>query len=74
MNSHLCGLTTIESARSQPARLQRNSGQTHAEPAYAASTCSHAPERSQPSAIAATGSTEVVAVVPTVGTTAVAAS
>ena len=33
VKSHLCGLTTIESARSTPSRHQRSSGQTAAEPA-----------------------------------------
>jgi hypothetical protein len=37
--SHLCGLKTIESARSAPAHSGRNSGQIIAEPAQAASTC-----------------------------------
>ena len=70
VKSHLCAFTTSESARSTPAKAQRNSGQTMAEPAYAASTCSQAPARAQASAIAGTGSTEVVDVVPTVATTA----
>ena len=74
MNSHLCGLTTIESARSQPSRHQRSSGQTAAEPAYAASTWSQTPACSQRSASAGTGSTDVDDVVPTVATTAVASS
>ena len=52
-----------------PSNAQRNSGQIIAEPAYAASTCSHTPLRSQASAIRATGSTEVLEVVPTVATT-----
>ena len=47
VKSHLCGLTTIESARSHPSRHQRSSGQTAAEPAYAASTCSQTPASSQ---------------------------
>ena len=33
VKSHLCGLTTTESARSTPSRHQRNSGHTAAEPA-----------------------------------------
>ncbi len=33
VNSHLCGLTTSESARSTPSRHQRSSGQTAAAPA-----------------------------------------
>src|SRR3954471_19788641 len=74
VNSHLCGLTTKESARSQPARHQRSSGQTAAAPAYAASTCSQTPASSQRAASSATGSTDVVDVVPTVATTAVASS
>src|SRR6476620_2486173 len=68
VKSHLCGLTTIESARSQPSRHQRSSGQTAAEPAYAASTCNQTPACSQRSASAGTGSTEVDDVVPTVAT------
>ena len=39
---HLCALTTSESARSTPSNAQRSSGQTMADPAYAASTWSHA--------------------------------
>ena len=74
MKSHLCGLTTTESARSTPSNAQRSSGQTIAEPAYAASTWSHAPCRSQRSATAGTGSTDVVEVVPTVATTAAVSS
>src|SRR5215211_6357615 len=56
-NSHLCGLTTTESARSTPAADSRNSSHDQAEPAYAASTCSHVPARSHASAIAGKGST-----------------
>ena len=41
--SHLCGLTTSESASSTPSCDARSSSQIHDEPAYAASTCSHAP-------------------------------
>src|ERR687887_688246 len=70
VKSHLCALTTSESARSTPACDQRCSGQTHEAPAYAASTWSQTPAAAQASAIAATGSTEVVDVVPTVATTA----
>ena len=33
VNSHLCGLTPIESARSQPAKWWRSSGHTAAAPA-----------------------------------------
>jgi len=40
-NIHLWGLKLNESARSTPAIKYRNSGQTNADPAYAASTCSH---------------------------------
>src|SRR5919204_3818955 len=68
VNSHLCALTTSESARSTPACDQRSSGHTHAEPAYAASTWSHEPACAHASAIAGTGSTDVDAVVPTVAT------
>ncbi len=49
VNSHLCAFTTSESARSTPACDQRSSGQTHAEPAYAASTCSQTPAASHAS-------------------------
>src|SRR3954447_25371407 len=66
VSSHLCGLTTSESAAVTSS--VRSSGQTQAEPAYAASTCSHAcPLRL---AISATGSDEVADVVPTVATIA----
>src|SRR5438128_1665874 len=71
VNSHLCGFTTTESAHSAPSMHQRSSGQTAAAPAYAASTWSQTPASLQRSAIAGTGSTEVVEVVPTVATTAV---
>ena len=70
MKSHLCGLTPIESARSQPEKWCRNSGHTAAAPAYAASTWSHAPSAAARSAIAAIGSTAADEVVPTVATTA----
>ncbi len=70
MKSHLCGFTTSESARSQPSSTWRISGTTAAEPPYAASTCSHMPWRAHTSATAATGSTLVVDVVPTVATAA----
>src|SRR4029079_11956519 len=56
--SHLCGLTTSESASSTPSCDQRSSSQIHAEPAYAASTCSHAPATRARSASARTGSTD----------------
>src|SRR5205823_13115608 len=72
VSSHLCAFTTSESARSTPSNAQRNSGQTIAAPAYAASTCSQTPARAHASAITGTGSTEVVDVVPTVATTAAA--
>src|SRR6478672_111460 len=74
VNSHLWGFTTTLSAASTPSRHQRNSGQTAAEPAYAASTCSHTPASLHRRASSETGSTEVVAVVPAVGTTAVTPS
>src|SRR6266498_2047426 len=66
VSSHLCGLTTSESAPDTSSA--RSSGQTHAEPAYAASTCNHASPLRE--AISATGSDDVVDVVPTVATTA----
>src|SRR5438046_2247055 len=69
VNSHLCGFTTIESARSQPLKYCRNSGTIAVEPAYAVSTCSQMPYFSQMSATASTGSTLEVEVVPTVGIT-----
>src|SRR3954469_15914432 len=74
VKSHLCGLTTTESAWSTPSRHQRSSGQTAAEPAYAASTWSHTPASAHRLASSGTGSTDVVAVVPTVATTAVTPS
>ncbi len=70
VKSHLWALTTSESARSTPSSAQRNSGQIAAEPAYAASTCSHTPLTKQSSPISGSGSTDVVEVVPTVATTA----
>ena len=70
----MCAFTTSESASSTPSCVQRSSGQTHAEPAYAASTCSHVPAARQRSAIARTGSTDVIDVVPTVATTAAASA
>src|SRR5258706_15272712 len=69
VNSHLCGLTTIESARSQPLKYLRNSGTIAVDPAYAVSTCSQILYFSQMSAIASTGSTLDVEVVPMVGIT-----
>ena len=74
VNIHLWALTTRESARSIPSNAQRSSGQTMAEPAYAASTWSHAPAAAQRSPIAGSGSTDVVEVVPTVATTAATSS
>ena len=72
MNSHLCGFTTTESARPQPSITPRMPGARAAAPAYAASTCSQICRSvSRTSAIAATGSTLVVDVVPTVATTAI---
>ena len=68
VNSHLCALITIESARSQPANGARRSGSSAVAPAYAESTWSQRPSRSATSAMAATGSTEVDDVVPTVAT------
>src|SRR4051812_24636355 len=70
VNSHLCGLTTSESARSAPSRIDSYPGTIAATPAYAASTCSQIDSRAQMSAIAATGSMLVDDVVPTVATTA----
>ena len=70
MKSHLCGFTTIESARSQPASTSRCSGTMAATPPYAASTWSQSPSRAAMSATAGTGSTLVVDVVPTVAQTA----
>src|SRR5262245_45304788 len=74
VKSHSCGLTTIESASSAPSSVQRNSSQPAADPAYAASRCSHAPASAQSAAISRRGSTDVVEVVPAVGTTAAAPS
>ena len=68
--SHLCGLTTSESASSTPSCDQRSSSQIHDEPAYAASTCSQAPAACARSASSRTGSTDANDVVPTVATTA----
>src|SRR6266540_266747 len=62
VSSHLCGLTTSESAPSTASL--RSSGHTHAEPAYAASTCNHASALRRASS--ATGSEDVVDVVPAV--------
>src|SRR5436190_11749987 len=73
-SSHLCGLTTSESASSTPSCDHRSSSQIHAEPAYAASTCSQAPAACARSASSLTGSTEANEVVPTVATTAATSS
>src|SRR5450756_1690169 len=54
----------MESARSTPSHIQRCSGQIMAVPARAASTWSHMPWRAASSAMAASGSRAVVAVVP----------
>ena len=70
VNSHLCALTTSDDARSTPACDQRCSSHDHAEPAYAASTCSQAPTDSHAAAQSGTGSTDADDVVPTVATTA----
>src|SRR5438445_773408 len=70
VNSHLCGLTTTESASSAPSSTQRSSGTRAALPAYAASTCSQRRCSAQTAAIVATGSTLVLDVVPIVATTA----
>ncbi len=72
--SHLWGLTTIESASSQPSNRSRSSGQTAAEPAYAASTWSQTRASAHLSAIAGAGSIEEELVVPIVATTAQASS
>jgi hypothetical protein len=69
---HLWALITTESARSTPSNAHRFSGHTIAAPAYAASTCSQHSAAAHASAIAATGSTAVEAVVPTVATTTAA--
>ena len=45
VNSHLCGLTTSESACSAPRRIHSYPGTIAATPAYAASTCSHTRSR-----------------------------
>src|SRR4029079_5263764 len=66
---HLCGFVTRESARSQPARIDLNSGTIAAEPAYAASTCNQSPGSSQMGTISGTRSMLEVDVVPTVATT-----
>lgn len=72
--SHLCGLTTIESARSQPSKSARRSGRSATTPAYAASTWSQRPWASATRAISPIGSAEVDAVVPIVATMAIGRS
>ena len=69
VSSHLCGSKQYESAYSSPAWVQRSSGQTAADPAYAASTCSQTPYCAQIAPISGSGSTAVVEVVPIVATT-----
>ncbi len=68
--NHLCGLMTSESASSTPSCDARSSSQIQDEPAYAASTWSHAPAACARPASSRTGSTEANDVVPTVATTA----
>ena len=68
--SHLCGFQTSESAPATPSTIQRISGSSSAEPAIAASTCTHIPYRRASGTICASGSTAVVPVVPTLTTTA----
>ena len=67
---HLCGFQHSESAPSTPSTSQRISGSSSAEPAMAASTCTHIPWRWATGTIWASGSTAVVPVVPTLTTTA----
>src|SRR5687768_1386097 len=69
VSSHLCGSKQYESAVDSPLWIQRYSGQTAAAPAYAASTCSHAPAAAAIGPISVSGSIAVVDVVPTVATT-----
>ena len=69
VKSHLCGLTTIESARSQPASTSRRSGRMAATPPYAASTWSQSASARRCRRPPAPGSTLVVPVVPTVAHT-----
>jgi hypothetical protein len=71
VNSHLWGLMTIESARSQPSKSEQRSGSSATTPAYAASTWSHRLCRSAIAARAAIGSADVDAVVPSVATIAI---
>ena len=70
VKSHLCGLTTSESAASAPASTHRYRARWPSR-RHAASTCSHTAASEQTSAIAATGSMLVDDVVPTVATTAI---
>ena len=53
-----------------PSHIQRHSGRIMAEPAMAASTCSHSPCRAAIAAMSAIGSIAVVVVVPVVATIA----
>src|SRR5512133_3969778 len=69
VNNHLWGLNTKLSASSTPFIIQRYSGKSSAEPAKAASTCSHIPYFEQMAAISGRGSTDVGPVVPTAATT-----
>ena len=61
---HLCGFHEIESAPSMPSNSARHSGSSSAEPAIAASTCTHAPYSRAISTTGAIGSNAVVPVVP----------
>ena len=64
----MCTSTEHESARASP---MKSSGRTAAAGSpYAPSTCIHTPRSSQTSAIASSGSTAPVSVVPAVATTA----
>jgi hypothetical protein len=65
----LCGSKQYESAVDSPSWIHRYSGQTAADPAYAASTCSQARCRAAIAPISGNGSIAVVEVVPTVATT-----
>ena len=69
MSSHLWASVQNESASSTPSSSPRCSGQSAATPAQAASTCTHAPCSRATPAIARTGSTAPVPVVPIVGHT-----
>ena len=70
VKSHLCALSTMESARSHPASSGRSSFTMAATPAYAASTCIQIPCSSQMPAISGRGSMLAVEVVPATATTA----